>query len=71
MINSRAKGNFILIKTIVTLKITTLVKVTLYRLMVADRSDIRDKDRIVEVETKLLIVSTSSRHEEELSFDIV
>ena len=71
MINSRAKGNFILIKTIVTLKIATLVKVILYRLVIVDRSDIRDKNRIVEVETKLLIVSTPSRYKEELLFDIV
>ena len=58
-------------KTIITLKIVTLVKVISYRLVIVNRSDIKDKDRIVEVETKLLIVSTSSRHEEELSFDIV
>ena len=71
IINSGAKGNFILIKTIVTLKITTLVKVMSYRLVTVNGSDIRDKDRIVKVETKLLIVSTPSRHEEELLFDIV
>ena len=71
MINSRAKGNFMSMKTIVTLKITTSVKVTPYGLVTVDGSDIGDKDRIVKVETKLLIVSTPSGHEEELSFDIV
>ena len=58
-------------KTIVTLKIVTLVKVTLYRLVIVDRSDIRDKDRLVKVKTKSLIVSTPSRYIEELSFDII
>ena len=60
-----------LIKIVVTLKIATLVKVTLYRLVIVNRSDIRDKDRLVKVKTKSLIVSTPSRYIEELSFDII
>ena len=71
MINFGAKGNFMLMKTVVTLKIATSVKVTPYGLVTADGSDIGDKDGMVEVETKPLIVSTPSGHEEELSFDIV
>ena len=58
-------------KTIITLKIVTLVKVISYRLVIVNRSDIKDKDRIVEVKTKLLIISIPSRHKEELLFDIV
>jgi len=58
-------------KTIVTLKIVTLVKVTSYRLIIVNRSDIRNKNKLVEVKTKLLIVNTPSRYKEELLFNII
>jgi hypothetical protein len=57
--------------TAATLKIATSVKPALYRLVTANGLEIDKDSRLVEVKTKLLIVSTPSGHEEELTFNIV
>jgi len=71
MINLGAKGNFMSDKAAKLLGVATLIKELPYRVVTANGSDINNNKGIVEVETKPLIMTTASRHQEYIQFNVI
>jgi hypothetical protein len=71
LINCGAKGNFIHPKLVKTLQLNTRIKDKKYPLYTINDAPINDNNSLVEIETRPTLMTTTSGHAEEITFNIV
>jgi hypothetical protein len=71
LINCGAEGNFIHPKLVKTLQLSTRIKDEKYPLYTINDAPINDNDGLVEIETRPTLMTTTSGHAKEITFDVV